>query len=432
MRRNHKLYLAVVVLVIVSLLATGFAFAQSGRGLGDARPPFQQEQEGGRPFLGVGIEQVDGGVLINEIVPGSAAAEAGLQVDDVITAINGVPVGTTQALTAAVLAQQPGSTIELEVLRDGEVITVEATLGTNAIVRRGGPGLSMPELRDLLPDLRGFGSELFEGLQLELGEGVQLLIERDGLAVGYSPVDQAWTIRALPETHPLYEAGLREGDRITAVDGEVINPMNLRQYLETLEEGAVLSLSVERGDEQLTLEVPASEFDLFGFGMGFQFGRGDFPFDMLPPMNMLMPVRLGVSFIPIDETVAAERDLPVTEGALILDVLPGSPAAEIGLQADDIITAVNGKSVDANATLQDLIRSVEPGAAVTLDVLRGDETLQFEVTLAQPARLSRFEFRGPRGFHFEFPFGFELPFEFEFPFDIPALPQPEKTPQPNI
>jgi S1-C subfamily serine protease len=429
MRRNRKLYIAIAILIIASLLATSVALAQSGRGPGGPRPPFQQE--GGRPFLGVGIEQVDGGVLINEIVPGSAAAEAGLQIEDVITAINGVPVGTTQALTAAVLAQQPGSTVELEVLRDGEVITVEATLGTNAIVRRGGPGLGMPELRDLLPDLRGFVPELFEGFQLDLDEGVQLLIERDGLSVGYSPIDQAWTIRALPETHPLYEAGLREGDRITAVDGEALNPMNLRQYLETLEEGAALSLSVERGDEQLTLEVPASEFDLFGFGMGFQFGRGDLPFDMLTPMAM--PIRLGVSFIPIDETVAAERDLPVTEGALIVNVLSGSPAAEVGLQVDDIITAVDGKPIDANTTLQDLIRSAEPGATVTLDVLRGDETLQLEVTLAQAGQLSRFEFRGPRGFRFEFPFEFRLPFGgFEFPFEIPALPPLEKTPQPNV
>ncbi|MFQ3566088.1 MAG: PDZ domain-containing protein [Aggregatilineales bacterium] len=424
MRHNRKLYLAIALLMIASLLATSVVFAQSGRGLGGPRPPFQQE--GGRPFLGVGIEQVDGGVLINQIVPGSAAAEAGLQIDDVITAINGVPVGTTQALTAAVLAQEPGSTVELEVLRDGEVITIEATLGTNAIVRRGGPGLGMPELRDLLPDLRGFGSELFEGFQLDLDEAVQFLIERDGLSIGYSPVDQIWTIRALPETHPLYEAGLREGDRITAVDGQTLNPMNLRQYLETLDEGAMLSLSIERGDELLTVEVPASEFDLFGFGMGLQFGRGDLPFDMLPPMSLLMPVRLGVSFIPIDETVAAERDLPVTEGALIVNVLPGSPAAEIGLQVDDIITAVDGKPVDANATLQDLIRSAEPGAVVTLDVLRGDEMLQLEVTLAQPGQLSRFEFRGPRGFRFG------LPFEFEFPFEIPALPELEKTPQPNV
>jgi S1-C subfamily serine protease len=60
---------------------------------------------------------------------------------------------------------------------------------------------------------------------------------------------------------------------------------------------------------------------------------------------------------------------------------PDSPAEKAGLRAGDLITAVDGASVDENHSLSDLIRAKKPGEKVTLSVLRGTRTLTLDATL---------------------------------------------------
>ena len=65
----------------------------------------------------------------------------------------------------------------------------------------------------------------------------------------------------------------------------------------------------------------------------------------------------------------------------VYDVQPNSVAAEAGLQADDVILAVNGEEVESAAQFNDLIAKYT-NQPVTLLVQRGDE--QFEVTFVVP------------------------------------------------
>ena len=66
----------------------------------------------------------------------------------------------------------------------------------------------------------------------------------------------------------------------------------------------------------------------------------------------------------------------------------GSPADKAGLKDNDIITAVNGDSVDAAHPLVERLASHNVGDTVTLTVQRGTESLQLQVTLAaRPANL---------------------------------------------
>ena len=80
-------------------------------------------------------------------------------------------------------------------------------------------------------------------------------------------------------------------------------------------------------------------------------------------------------------------------GALVASVLDGEPAAKAGIEAGDVITKVNGKSVDANdihivpESVEDasaLLRAIaahKPGAAVTLAVWRNGKAVELNVTL---------------------------------------------------
>lgn len=84
-------------------------------------------------FLGVEGRPVDqegrAGALITNVTPGTAAEEAGIEVDDIIIFLDGVEIQGIADLSAQVRAHRPGDTVELILLRDGEEITMEVTLG---------------------------------------------------------------------------------------------------------------------------------------------------------------------------------------------------------------------------------------------------------------------------------------------------------------
>jgi membrane-associated protease RseP (regulator of RpoE activity) len=87
-------------------------------------------QTTGAAFLGVATEQTDAGLRVSQVVDNSAADNAGLEVDDVITEFNGDDVTTSAALGAAVAQQDAGDRVQLTYTRDGETETVTVTLGT--------------------------------------------------------------------------------------------------------------------------------------------------------------------------------------------------------------------------------------------------------------------------------------------------------------
>ncbi len=65
------------------------------------------------------------------MTPGSAAAKAGVKVDDVISAVDGKPVKTGIDLSMVVHAYRPGDVVALTVKRGATVLDLTATLGTN-------------------------------------------------------------------------------------------------------------------------------------------------------------------------------------------------------------------------------------------------------------------------------------------------------------
>ena len=143
---------------------------------------------------------------------------------------------------------------------------------------------------------------------------------------------------------------------------------------------------------------------------------------------------LGIRYRTIDATVKQEANLPVADGAWIPStdalvpsggtaspapnqdpfngqnpfgnpfdqgqggqtvpmqqeppIVAGSPAEAAGLAAGDIITAVNGTSLDAAHPLDLVMSQLSPGQAATLSVLRNGQTLTIQVTLGtRPANL---------------------------------------------
>ena len=83
-------------------------------------------------FLGVSLDVVDSGragAVITEVTSGSAADEAGLEVGDLVIEIDGSSVQGPADLAAQVQTHQPGSTVDLVLVRDGDEMTLTVTLG---------------------------------------------------------------------------------------------------------------------------------------------------------------------------------------------------------------------------------------------------------------------------------------------------------------
>ncbi|MPY94307.1 MAG: PDZ domain-containing protein [Acidimicrobiia bacterium] len=92
------------------------------------------------------------------------------------------------------------------------------------------------------------------------------------------------------------------------------------------------------------------------------------------------PVQFGFLGVTTDEPSFGQS------GALVTQVMDGSPAAQVGLQEGDVIVAVDGQAVRSYEELISGIRSRQPGETLELAVLRGEEQVTVEVTLGTAAR----------------------------------------------
>jgi serine protease Do len=92
---------------------------------------------------------------------------------------------------------------------------------------------------------------------------------------------------------------------------------------------------------------------------------------------------LGVSPQDVDADLARQFNLPDQTGALIGDVLPGTPAAKAGLKSGDVIIAVNGKLIEDAHSLQLTISQINPGTPVAVKIIRNGLNKTVTVTLAE-------------------------------------------------
>lgn len=236
------------MLVAVAALLVGNAWAEAGT----------------EAWLGVELQTLtdelrlaldlpeEGGALVNSVVQGSPAAEAGLERRDFIARFNGEEVDGPRHLGDLVRSASPGDDAVVEIVRDGESMTVNVTLASRP---------EQGDRRQTWARRRGFPVEFFPGPRGKLGARVVDLGEQMAEFLG-APGMEGVLVVEIEEDSPAETAGLKAGDVITAVDGgEILDTSDLIAALKDADEGDTIRLSVVRRAESMELEVEIEELE---------------------------------------------------------------------------------------------------------------------------------------------------------------------------
>ena len=211
-----------------------------------------------RGFLGVSLGPVtddmasamglaaNRGEIVQSVQDDSAAKDAGLQAGDIITSINGQDVTPEQTVIFLIANLQPGETVPLEVLRNGETVALSATLGKRP---------SEQELREQAETFDPDSDEPMNPEQLDdvvadkLGLQVIPITPRIAGRLGVEEDTTGLVVGAVDPNSDAGRKGLRRGDIILEANYQPVATVDaLREQIEAAEteERDALLLRVQR------------------------------------------------------------------------------------------------------------------------------------------------------------------------------------------
>ena len=160
------------------------------------------------------------------------------------------------------------------------------------------------------------------------------------------------------EGTPAHSAGLREGDLVTAVDGDAIGSFTeLRSRIATTEPGQKVGLSVERDGKQIVIDVTLQERPEDQAMARLQPADPDEtppPAAAEPAPERRLPFGITLPNVDDEQSEPAEPRDPVRlgvraratdRGLEIVDVDADGLAAQLGLSSGDRVTEINGESI---------------------------------------------------------------------------------------
>lgn len=93
--------------------------------------------------------------------------------------------------------------------------------------------------------------------------------------------------------------------------------------------------------------------------------------------------RLGVSMLDVTPELPRSVGYRGTEGAVIADVVSGSPAARAGLRQGDVVVRYEGRTIASADQLQELVAATPPGRTVRLEIVRNGRRMTSTARLTE-------------------------------------------------
>ncbi len=215
-----------------------------------------------RGYLGVRIQSVDAdmasalgldhktGALVAEVTADTPAAAAGLQVGDVVLAVDGKEMADARALTKTIADIRPGNQTDLTIWRNGSKIDAKVTLGTL-------PGTDQMASNDQAPQQNGsVGPEV-----PELGLSLSVLSPADRAQLGLDAGQQGVLVQRVKPQSAAADQGIAAGDVILSANtAPVTNPGDVKAAVKSAQDKGrkAVMLLVERQGEQRFVAIPLS------------------------------------------------------------------------------------------------------------------------------------------------------------------------------
>lgn len=159
---------------------------------------------------------------------------------------------------------------------------------------------------------------------------------------------------------PAEDSGISRGDIILSVNGKAVNqPQELQDAIRALEIGDKATLRVKREGKEISFivkigEMPADEVQV--------------------TKDKVFTEQTGLRVEEVTADIARKAGLSKARGLVITDVIPGSPADDMGLTSGDIILEANRKEVSTVQEWEEVINKLTPGDTLLLLIFRSNRT----------------------------------------------------------
>jgi Do/DeqQ family serine protease len=113
-----------------------------------------------------------------------------------------------------------------------------------------------------------------------------------------------------------------------------------------------------------------------GIGFAIPVNMAHSVMDQLIKYGSVKRGQLGVSMYTVTPDIAHALGLPNAMGALVSQIIDGSPAEKAGIHINDVITSVNGQQVKSNSELRNSIGLLRVGDKVEIGLLRDGKPIK--------------------------------------------------------
>ena len=279
--------------------------------------------------------KVDDGALVEEVIPGSPAATAGIQTGDVIASLNGQVVGSA-ALTGLVKTFQPGQEVNIAYYHDGNKVTKAVKLGD----------LSKFDLTAAKPREEPKKEPVKLGLEIEEKDGALVVTEvEDGLTGNV--------------------AGLAKDDKITQVNGKDVKTIeDIQAELKKVSQGDQLTLHFTRSSDKEDTFYTARVIGSAGKEGVQLVGR-----EQKKVAKETKDKKKGVLGIAV---------VPDPQGVIVHSVEPESAAASRGIAKGDILKKVNDKDIAEVDHLKEVLGKLSAGDKLAIILTRNGQQVEIK------------------------------------------------------